>query len=61
MAEPGHNQGLSRTAVKNGATCQELAATLGVAVALGAGAALVYSARALDAWAAHSTGAAVTP
>ena len=36
-------------AVKEGATEQEIAEALGVAVALNAGAALVYSARALDA------------
>ena len=46
-------------ALKNGATREEVAEALGVAIALGAGAALVYSARTLDAWAAHSTGAAV--
>lgn len=48
-------------ALKNGSTREELAEALGVAVALGAGATLVYSVRALDAWAAHSTGAAVAP
>ncbi|HSH38307.1 MAG TPA: carboxymuconolactone decarboxylase family protein [Chthoniobacterales bacterium] len=36
-------------AVKNGATSEEIADALGVAVAVNAGAALVYSARALDA------------
>lgn len=46
-------------AIKNGATREELAEALGVAIALGAGAALVYSVRTLDAWAAHSAGAAV--
>lgn len=50
-------------ALKHGLTCEEVAEALGVAVALGAGATLVYSARILDAWAAHSTAAmaAVAP
>jgi AhpD family alkylhydroperoxidase len=39
----------SEKAVKNGATKEEVAEALGVAVAMNAGAALVYSARALDA------------
>lgn len=43
-------------ALKNGATREEVAEALGVAIALGAGAALVYSARVLDAWADHSVG-----
>lgn len=41
-------------AVKSGATKEEIAEALGVAVSLNAGAALVYSARALDAVAAVS-------
>jgi AhpD family alkylhydroperoxidase len=41
-------------AVKNGATKEELVETLGVAVAVNAGAALVYSARTLDAFRASS-------
>ena len=36
-------------AVQNGATKEEIAEALGVAIALNAGAALVYSARAIDA------------
>ena len=39
-------------AIKAGATREEVAETLGVAIALNAGAALVYSARVLDAYAA---------
>ncbi|WP_414464658.1 carboxymuconolactone decarboxylase family protein [Hyphomicrobium sp. DY-1] len=39
----------SDLAVKNGATKEEIAEALGVAIAMNAGAALVYSARALDA------------
>ncbi len=39
----------SKAAVKAGATLEEVAEALGVAVALNAGAAMVYSARALDA------------
>lgn len=39
----------SRRAVEAGATKEEIAEALGVAVAMNAGAALVYSARALDA------------
>jgi AhpD family alkylhydroperoxidase len=39
----------AEAAVKHGATREEVAEALGVAVALNAGAALVYSARALDA------------
>lgn len=39
----------SQAAVKSGATQEEISEALGVAVAMNAGAALVYSARALDA------------
>lgn len=39
----------SQKAVENGATKDEVAEALGVAIAMNAGAALVYSARALDA------------
>ncbi|MDQ2801720.1 MAG: carboxymuconolactone decarboxylase family protein [Pseudomonadota bacterium] len=39
----------SKAAVDSGATKQEIAEALGVAMALNAGAALVYSARAMDA------------
>jgi AhpD family alkylhydroperoxidase len=39
----------SQKAVESGATNEEIAEALGVAIALNAGAALVYSARALDA------------
>lgn len=39
----------SQKAVESGATNEEIAEALGVAVAMNAGAALVYSARALDA------------
>jgi len=41
-------------AVKAGATREELMDALSIAVAMNAGAALVYSARALDAWAART-------
>jgi AhpD family alkylhydroperoxidase len=41
-------------AVKAGATQEELSEALGVAIALNAGAALVYSARALDAFRQHA-------
>jgi AhpD family alkylhydroperoxidase len=41
-------------ALKHGATREEIAEALGVAVALNAGAALVYSARVMDAVNAHS-------
>ncbi|MFV0367798.1 MAG: carboxymuconolactone decarboxylase family protein [Hyphomicrobiaceae bacterium] len=44
----------SQKAVENGATKEEIAEALGVAIAMNAGAALVYSARALDA--VESTG-----
>ncbi|HEX2839656.1 carboxymuconolactone decarboxylase family protein [Hyphomicrobium sp.] len=39
----------AQKAVENGATKEEVAEALGVAIAMNAGAALVYSARALDA------------
>jgi alkylhydroperoxidase/carboxymuconolactone decarboxylase family protein YurZ len=39
----------SQKAVESGATKEEIAEALGVAIAMNAGAALVYSARALDA------------
>ncbi|HTV60424.1 MAG TPA: carboxymuconolactone decarboxylase family protein [Verrucomicrobiae bacterium] len=45
-------------AIKAGATREEIAEALGVAVAMNAGAALVYSTRALDAYAAKSAAAA---
>jgi AhpD family alkylhydroperoxidase len=41
-------------ALKHGATREEIAEALGVAVAMNAGAALVFSARAMDAVGAHS-------
>jgi AhpD family alkylhydroperoxidase len=41
-------------ALKHGASKQEIAEALGVAVALNAGAAMVYSARVIDAVQAHS-------
>jgi AhpD family alkylhydroperoxidase len=44
-------------ALKHGATGEEIAEALGVAVALNAGAALVYSARAMDAVSAYGTAA----
>ena len=43
----------SAEALKHGATHEEIAEALGVAVALNAGAAMVYSARVLDAVGAH--------
>jgi AhpD family alkylhydroperoxidase len=43
-------------ALKHGATREEIAEALGVAVAMNAGAALVYSARAMDAVSQHSGG-----
>jgi AhpD family alkylhydroperoxidase len=43
-------------ALKHGANREEIAEALGVAVAMNAGAALVYSARAMDAVEAHSRG-----
>lgn len=42
-------------ALKHGVTREEIAEALGVAVALNAGAALVYSARVMDAVGAHDT------
>lgn len=42
----------TKAAVENGATREEIAEALGVAIALNAGAALTYSARVLDAHAA---------
>jgi AhpD family alkylhydroperoxidase len=45
----------SSAAHKAGATQEEVAEALGVAVAMNAGAALVYSARVLEAFGAHST------
>jgi len=42
-------------ALKHGATREQVAEALGVAVALNAGAAMVYSARALDALDAHAS------
>jgi AhpD family alkylhydroperoxidase len=43
-------------ALKHGATREEIAEALGVAVAMNAGAAMVYSARVMDAVNAHSSG-----
>ncbi len=43
-------------ALKYGATREEIAEALGVAVAMNAGAAMVYSARVMDAVNAHSSG-----
>lgn len=45
-------------ALKHGATRDEIAEALGVAVAINAGAAMVYSARTMDAVAAYTTEAA---
>lgn len=45
----------TEAAIKHGATREEIADALGVAVALNAGAAMVYSARVLDAVAASET------
>ena len=42
-------------ALKHGATREEIAEALGVAIAMNAGAAMVYSARVLDAVNAHSS------
>jgi AhpD family alkylhydroperoxidase len=42
-------------ALKHGATREEIAEALGVAIAMNAGAALVYSARAMDAVEAHNS------
>ncbi|MGH8477192.1 MAG: carboxymuconolactone decarboxylase family protein [Methylococcales bacterium] len=44
-------------AVKHGATREEIAEALGVAISVNAGATLVYSARVMDAFAAKSTAA----
>lgn len=41
-------------AIKQGATREEIVEALGVAIAVNAGAALVYSARVVDAYSAHS-------
>ena len=41
-------------ALKNGASREEIAEALGVAIAMNAGAAMVYSARVMDAVTAHS-------
>jgi AhpD family alkylhydroperoxidase len=43
-------------AVKHGATREEIAEALGVAIAVNAGAALVYSARVMDAYSAKNPG-----
>lgn len=43
-------------ALKHGASREEIAEALGVAVAMNAGAAMVYSARAMDAVSAHAAG-----
>jgi len=51
----------AEAALKHGATREEIAEALGVAVAMNAGAALVYSARALDAVKAHENAKAATP
>jgi AhpD family alkylhydroperoxidase len=48
-------------ALKHGATRDEIAEALGVAVAVNAGAALVYSARVMDAFAAKAAPAADAP
>jgi len=42
-------------AIKAGATSEELIEALGVAIAVNAGAALIYSARTLDAFTAHTS------
>ncbi len=44
----------TEAALKAGATREEIAESLGVAMAMNAGAALIYSVRAMDAVAAHS-------
>jgi AhpD family alkylhydroperoxidase len=46
----------AEAAIKNGATEEEIAEALGVAIAINAGAALVYSARAMDAFKASPRG-----
>lgn len=48
-------------AVKAGATRDEIAEALGVAIAVNAGAALIYSTRVLDAYAAKAAGEAADP
>src|SRR2546428_13206229 len=48
-------------AVKHGATREEIAQALGVAIAVNAGAALVYSARVMDAYSAKTAIAVGTP
>lgn len=45
----------TEAALKAGATREEIAESLGVAMAMNAGAALIYSVRAMDAVAAHSS------
>ena len=47
-------------AVKHGASQDEIMEALGVAIAVNAGAALVYSARVMDAYAARTSGSAAT-
>jgi AhpD family alkylhydroperoxidase len=47
-------------AIKAGATREEISEALGVAVAMNAGAALIYSSRALDAYAAKTENSSVT-
>ena len=49
----------TEAAIKRGATKEEIAEALGVAVAMNAGAALVYSARVMDAYAAKTENEAV--
>jgi AhpD family alkylhydroperoxidase len=46
----------TEAAIKQGASKEETAEALGVAVSVNAGAALVYSARVMDAYAAHGQG-----
>jgi AhpD family alkylhydroperoxidase len=48
----------AEAATKHGATREDIAEALGVAIAVNAGAALVYSTRTLDAYAASSAAAA---
>jgi len=43
-------------AIKHGASKEEITEALGVAIALNAGSAMVYSARVMDAFAAHTAG-----
>jgi AhpD family alkylhydroperoxidase len=49
----------TEAAIKHDASREEIAEALGVAIAVNAGAALVYSARAMDAFEANPTAAAV--